>query len=417
MREILSMSKSTIKLLFRNIGFFIFFLIIPVVAGLLLNIKTDEKKEAKNIQILDSMDKQIAYLEDYSQFAIKVYDASGSKELVNEVLEGIEDGDIFQLFYIDVTGTSYEDIIENAKDASLNDRLGAIIILKDNFKNELCAGNISDSVEIYKCDDDDRFDLLISTVSNEFNTWSSMAALLPNATTSELIQAVKDLRNENISIAKEPVAVKNSTGGLEVNHKTTENLGYALIVLLLGFVLCGIMIVSTIINEKNNLVFTRILLTKTSTAKYLLSKFLVVLIMVTIQTVLAVTTVKFFVHITLDYTIGQFAAIIFTQGLIFSTLSVCVGMYFNTLMIAVDVSYVIWMLSALLGGMYFDISESTTTFKRVAMIMPERWAMKVADLFSQGSPKAVPLLLSVTAAYLIIILTAGAIGLRLSKKE
>ena len=80
-------------------------------------------------------------------------------------------------------------------------------------------------------------------------------------------------------------------------------------------------------------------------------------------------------------------------------------------------SFVIWSMSALLSGSYFDIAGASENYKRVALLMPERWAMFSVSRFQSGSAGGYSLIFCATMAYLIIIFVVGILGLKLNEEE
>ena len=73
--------------------------------------------------------------------------------------------------------------------------------------------------------------------------------------------------------------------------------------------------------------------------------------------------------------------------------------------------------NVLLAGTYFDISQATELYKKVALLMPQRWALFAVSRFMGGDSSGYSLILCVSAAYLVIIFVVGVLGLRLQEEE
>ena len=112
-----------------------------------------------------------------------------------------------------------------------------------------------------------------------------------------------------------------------------------------------------------------------------------------------------------------FMLVIFMLGLIFSTLSLLLGTIIGDVMSSNYAVFAGWSISALLAGLYFPLDDTSGTLKLIANLMPQRWFMKVSELLMVNDHSAYPMLLYVTAAYLIVIISIGSIGLKMKRGE
>lgn len=416
--NIWNMTKMSTKLLLRNKGFLFFVLVVPILATLLMNLKTinsdveDENKE--NIVELTDMDSQIAYLTDYNMYSIKVYDASNSP-ITKALLENVYDAGMFKVFRIDSSKSSKSEIMDYAKAGALKDKIGAIVVIDDNFIDELMTSKVSDSIHVYSTSEDERYDMFYDTFVAIINKYAGYAA---NSKDADALLDTIDAADKN-SLDINIATVKNSENNelTDVSYNDTNNFGYTLAIVTVAFVFSGIMILGTIIKEKQNLVFTRIMLSKASAGQYIASKFFIIIITVLIQTLIMSIAFLTLVKVDVGISLPQFMLTMFLMGLIFNSLSVCVGICFDSVLSATYMAFVIWVVTALLSGLYFDISTSNQWFKNIALLMPQRWALKAAQMLIHNNNMGYVVIISVTAAYLIVILVVGAIGMKLSKKE
>ena len=113
----------------------------------------------------------------------------------------------------------------------------------------------------------------------------------------------------------------------------------------------------------------------------------------------------------------SFLAEIFLLGLIFSTLSLLLGVILGDVMSSNYAVFAIWSISALLAGLYFPLDDTTKALKTLSYLMPQRWFMDASELLLVGDKSAYAMLLCVTAAYLIVIVTVGGVRLKIKRYE
>ena len=379
----LRMAKSTAKLLFRNKAFLVVGILIPVISTVCMNMWNNmEKAEIKDkVYELESMSTQIAYQVDFYRYPVKVYDKANDENSKN-ICDNLDAAGIFQIFHVDVSNASDDAILENAKETALNDKVGAIIVLEKDF---------SDST-VYSVGEDKRFDLLVQTLELTVNNHD----------------AVKDA----------PVLTYVSVdSGDEVNYNEIRTITYCIAIATIAFVFGGVLILGTILQEKQDHVYSRILLTKANKASYLLSKIILVVGISLFQALVMLISFSVLVKANIGITTFQFFIIVLMEGLIFNFLSVCAGLYCRSMAGSAFLSFVIWSMSALLSGSYFDIAGASENYKRVALLMPERWAMFSVSRFQNGRAGGYSLILCATMAYLVIIFVVGILGLKLNEEE
>ena len=379
----LRMAKSTAKLLLRNKAFLVIGIIVPLIATACMNLWNNmDKPELKDdVYELSSMDSQIAYQVNFNRFPIKVYDKANNEESRN-ICDNLDATGMFQVFKVDASGESDAAIMENAEKTAMNDKVGAIIVLEKDF---------ADST-IYSVGDDERFDLLVDAF--------------------DLV-----LKNHG-EVSSEPVATYITvTSDDNVNYYEVRTVGFCLAIASIAFVFGGVLVLGTILQEKNDHVYSRILLTKANKSSYLLSKIILVVGISLFQAMVMLISFSVLVKANIGITTFKFFIIVLMEGLIFNFLSVCAGLYCRSMAGSAFLSFVIWSMSALLSGSYFDIAGASENYKRVALLMPERWAMFSVSRFQNGRAGGYSLILCATMAYLIIIFVVGILGLKLNEEE
>ena len=379
----LRMAKSTAKLLLRNKAFLVVGILIPLIATVCMNLWNNMDKQEKKDEVyeLESMNTQIAYQVDFYRYPVKVYDKIYNEESKN-FCDNLDAAGVFQIFRVDVSNVSEDEIMDSVKFTPKNDKVGAIIVLEDNF---------SDST-IYEIGEDDRFDLLV----NSFE----LAVKNHNAVSGDSVVTYVSVKSDD-----------------DIDYYETRTVGYCIAIATIAFVFGGVLVLGTILQEKQDHVYSRILLTKANKASYLLSKIFLVIGTSLFQAIVMLLAFVLFVRADIGITVFQFFIVVFLEGLIFNLLSVCTGLFCKSMAGSAFLSFVIWSLSTLLSGSYFDISGASETYRKVALLMPERWALFSVSRFQNGNSSGYSLMLCATLAYLVIIFVIGILGLKLNDEE
>ncbi len=61
------------------------------------------------------------------------------------------------------------------------------------------------------------------------------------------------------------------------------------------------------------------------------------------------------------------------------------------------------------------MDDSTKVLKTLSYLMPQRWFMDLSELLLAGDKSACSMLLCVTEAYLIVIISVGGVGLKIKR--
>lgn len=376
------MARSSGKLILRNKAFIVIGILIPVLSTLLMNLwyrmPTADLSDA--LHDLSSYDEQMAYNVDYYRYPVKVYDTVMDEDS-ERICNNLNSAGLFQIFRADASSLSDVQIRDNAEYTANEDHVSAVIVLRENAQD----------TELYSIGDDERFDLLKSSLENE---------LAGSGTVYEM-----------------PEVTFVSGGGDEVDYYKTRNVSYCIAISSLAFIFGGVLILNTVFSEKKDHVYSRILLTNASKASYLLSKILLSFLIALTQAVLMAVSFVLFVKSDVGISTLQFFTVIFLTGLIFDLMSLCAGLYFDTMAPAAILSFVFWAISALIAGTYFDISGASELYKKASLLMPQRWAMFTVNRFMNGDSSGYSLMLCVAAAYWVIIFVVGVLGLRVREQE
>lgn len=384
MKNACRMAKSSLKLLFRNKSFFAVGILIPILATLLIRIPNGVSETAvpDSVYELPRLNTQMAYLCNFNCLPVKVYDRTNSDQS-QALCAKLTEAGLFQIFRVECSAYSTEEIMESARASALNDKVGAILILEEN----------QGDTKLFRVGEDERFDLLKET----------LALCIPMPYSAQE--------------ASSRVTYVTVNSGDDVNYNRTKGFAYCVAVATIAFIFGGVLILGTILTEKQDHVYSRLMLTTATRASYILSKVILTFGISLIQTLVMTLSFVFLVKADLEISILQFACILFLEGIVFNFLSVCTGMFCNSMSAAAFLAFTMWSISALLAGTYFDISSAGDLYKKIAMLMPQRWALLAATRFQNGDSGAYPLILGVTAAYLLVILVIGILGLKLNERE
>ena len=378
------MAKSSGKLILRNKAFIVIGILIPVLSTLFLDLwyRMPAADLSDNVHELATVDEQMAYNVDFYRYPVKVYDTV-MDERTKDICYNLNSAGMFQIFRADASDMTDEQIMDNAKYTADEDHVNAIIVLREDPAD----------TDLYLVGEsgDERFDLLKSGLETE-------------------------LAGEGTEY-KTPEVTFVSGGGDEVDYYKTRNVSFCIAISTLAFVFGGVLILNTVFSEKKDNVYSRLLLTRASKASYLLSKIILSVAIALIQAVLMLINFTFFVKSDIGISPLQFFTVAFLTGLTFGLLSLCAGLYFDSMAPAAILSFVIWAISALIAGTYFDISGASELYKKASLLMPQRWAMFSVNRFMNGDSSGYSLLLTVAVAYWVIIFVVGVLGLRVREQE
>ncbi len=403
--------KTDFRLLLRTKAFWFFLLMMPVLSTMILKIKTDSsaayvKGNEEMVKELESANDKVAYYGGKGEYIIKVYDASGS-ELSDYMLNRLSTSGMFYVCRVNLAKTgdalTQEFLQEHLAKDGYEDRMGAAIFIASDFDEKA-----EDALTVYFLSEDERGAALEAELTFLL---SKMDAFLGDVKLLE--QADAGLPEKKVvSVA---VASSRNLTVKQTNQKT--QIGYALAFLSLGFVFCGIFVAHTAIKEQKNGVLTRIDLTGTSTLQYFTAKFVTVLL-VSVMVTCVMSVCSIFLNM---YDLGMsrftFLSMIFMMGLIFSALSLLLGILTGEVMSANVAAFSAWCLTALMSGLYFPLTYTSKALKVLSFFMPQRWFLEGSEMIFVGDNQAFLMLICVTVAYLVVILSLGGLGLKIRGTE
>ncbi len=416
----ISLIEMSLKLLLRNKGFLFFLIAAPILSTFILNMKVEHvayrnDANVQNIIELDDCTYKAVYLGNTSAYIVKVYDASGS-QLSEYVLNRMLDTGMFSVCRCDVSGMTSKEVLAQAKKDAFDDRAGVLIYLKEDFDKAVMEGDWEAGMQIYDVSEDERQELFETELTSLLEQIKH-AQIIVGDDSSKIVEMLESITSE---MPEKRIVNLVGKDDIELTDEETNQriqIGYAFAFITLGFLFCGVCVAHTVIEEQNNKVFTRIMLSKVSNREYFFSKFVVAFIIALLQTL--VLGVCLFAIKSLDFGINKwsFLLVIFLLGLIFSTLSLLLGVLLGDVMSSNYAVFAIWSISALLAGLYFPLDDTTLALKTISYLMPQRWFMNASELLLAGDKGAYSMLLYVTVAYLVVIISIGSVGLKIRRSE
>lgn len=406
----LTIIRSTLKLLFRNKVFWFFLLFAPAVSLLILGLNThytmvEDVSSTHEIVEIEA-DEKIAYYGGLDAYSVKVYDASGS-DMSEMLLNDLAQSGMYSVCRANVPGITEAELDEHIGSDAYNDRMGAALYLSPDFDELVNEGSTEDAIKVYVLSDDARTDLLISDIE------STLKQLELTGDT----ESIADIRSTM------PEREINNITGAGERELTSEQenekmeLGYAFSIMTFGFVFCGAFISHTAIEEQKNMVLTRIRLTGGKDSTYLAAKFICTLLVSCIITLILAIGLIVFKLGSAELGTGRLILLIFLQGIIFSTLSLLLGIAAGEVMTSNFAAFTVWCMSSLFAGLYFPLDDSTAVIKAISYAMPQRWFMEGVEMFFVKDNMVFLYILGVTAAYLMIILSIGNVSIKLRRQE
>lgn len=416
----ITLVKMSLKLLIRNKGFLFFLIVTPILSTVILSIKMDhtvygDASEKKSVLELKDYTEKAVYVGDTSACIIKVYDASNSG-LSEYVLNQIAGTGMFSVCRADVSGLTEEEIEKAAKRDAFDDRAGMLLYMKEDFDEAVLTGDWEQGIKLYVVSEDQRQELFITELTDLF----ARIKQIQSFTGDDIKMILETLTGMQEMLPEKKVinfASKESVELTQTQINQHAQIGYAFAFITLGFLFCGVCVAHSVIEEQNNKVFTRIMLTKTNVRDYFVSKFVIALLISLMQTVVLAICLSFIPGLDVGMSIMSFLVLIFLLGLIFGTLSLLVGVVLGDVMSSNYAVFAIWSISALLAGLYFPLDDTTRALKTLSYFMPQRWFMDASELLLTGNKSAYSMVLCVTAAYLIVIISVGGVGAKIKRYE
>ncbi len=417
MSGFITIIKMNLKLLLRNKGYLIFLVILPVLSVILLNINNINSPDAtENVVKIIEMKQENDTIMNVSntRMNIKVYDSSNTK-LSEYILEEMAKTGSYRIYRYKSTAISVKEVRKKALESANHNVIGAVIYIPNNFDDEILKGKDSNIV-VYEATKDGRIDLMESNLKS-FTQSIFNYAKLSNYNKTELIKLLEI--SEKSEMAKESVGIEVGDA-LNLTAKQSAHsasMGYALSFLTLSFLFSGIFIAATVVEERQNRVYNRFVLSISSLANYGIVKLIMVIITVLLQTGFIAVGIKLIVKTDYGIPFFSFLFLVFFLGLVFNLFSVVIGVFTNNVMSSNYVCFAVWCLSCLFAGLYFPLDGASKWWARATLLMPQRWVVKASEMLMAGKDGVFSMFLLVMFSFLAVITCIGLLGIKIRRKE
>ena len=368
--------KSSLKLLFRNKSFWFFLVIVPILSTFVL-----QQHQMNSISLSKQAEGTVAELGSADE---KVPDMD--KAACDEHID--HDGEF--------------------------DRMGAALYIPKDFDQMMSEGREDQALTCYVLSEDGRFEMLDYSLRKEL-------ASIKSAVAEKGVTEAANYLNARFEALPEKQIVKLSSGSSRSLTQDQENrktaIGYAIAFMTLGYVFCGVFIAHTVIKDEHDKVLTRLRLTGMSSYTYFTSKFVISAIATFLMTV--VLGIFSLVIGAEKFGIGRakFLLMMFLLGLIFSSISLVIGVILGDVMNSNIAAFALFSMSSLLAGTFFPLDGTSSHIKAISSMMPQKWFLDATEMLFVGDRKAYLVLLAVTCSYLILALSIGGVGVKIRNGE
>lgn len=414
----ITLIRSSLKLLFRNKAFWFFLIVVPALSSLIFlswggNMGSHSYELVREIREQKSIDERVAYYSQDGAFVVKVYDAASTKSS-EFMLEELAESGLFLVARSKTPDITKAEVDAQVKEDCENDRMGAAIYLSPDFDRLISEGKSSEAMTLYVMSEDARYEIFESQVKTLVARIREAQKQAGVEKADEFLSASKALRpSKEISI----LSGKNSRKLTEEQQDQRATIGYAFAIMTLGYVFGGIFIAHTIIKEEQDKVLTRVRLTGLRPAYYFLAKFVVSIISTFAMTVSLGIFTLYCDPSRFGMNRFVFLGIMFLLGLIFSSFSLVLGILMGSAVSANIGAFTLWSMSSLLAGMYFPLDETSKMIKAISSLMPQKWFLEAAEMIFIGDKGVYLLLACVVVAYMVIMLSVGSVGIKLRNGE
>ncbi|MCR4990550.1 MAG: ABC transporter permease [Lachnospiraceae bacterium] len=407
-----TMIKMSMKLLLRTKAFWFFLILTPILSTLILKSQFDSsaaytQKDEGIVIELSGADEKVAYNGGNGEYLVKVYDAS--KSIFSEkMIKMLAQSGMYMICRCDLSGQGdvfTESFIKmHMKRDGFEDRMGAALYIYPGFGTAGSAEEMFENIKLYAMSDDERTNLLKKDMTFFVN-----GAAYDGKKFTDALDSVYD--------NKKVITVSGKAGSTltaeQVNNKT--QIGYAFAFMTLGFVFCGVFVAHATINEQKNGVFTRISLTKAGPVQYFVSKLVTAVVISLMSTGVMGMCSLLLCSDDLGMSRGKYLFMIFLLGLIFSSISMLLGILIGDVMSANVAAFSVWCLSALLSGLYFPLDDVSDHINILASLMPQKWFLNAAEKIITGDNSAYGMVLCITVVYLCVVISTGSLGIKLKR--
>ena len=417
MSVLLKMVKTNFKLLMRNIGFIICVLLIPIGAASILMIQqTGADTNETETQIVETeenasiMSASLSSM--FDKVSVVVIDAS-QDEISELFLNSLSQENICGIYRYKTPELSKEEINKLAKSYYERGTVTAVVYIPADF-GKMITEKGSPRVDVIKGRDDDRIELVNSIINQ------NISVMLQCALNAENDDAFTNTVKEAFNNMPEVISVIAGNDNEKLTVKQANNLsniGYSIAVLSLAFILTGCFIANLIVSERDNKTLMRIEMSGSSMMIYIFAKAITAVFVSLIQAGITALTIILLIGTDIGIPFMSFIMFIAVIGVIFNLFCVIMAMFGKNILGVVYVSFGVWIFTNILSRVYFNFGTLPDWMDKLSMLTPQRWVMICSEMLMKNQSGVYLIFFTASAAFLILIITAGFIGARLQKTE
>jgi ABC-2 type transport system permease protein len=355
--EIIQIAWKDIKILFKDVKALLFIILMPIVIICVLGISLNSifEKDTANIQKC-----QIAILDKD--------DSDESKEFI----------DFFQAENVKKYIQIVDDTEEKAKKKIAEGKLSALIIIPEKY-GESVSQNKSVNILLYA---DEGSPVDCSIVKSVLERYIN-----PNNILISSKQAVQDSYDkyeldskmvlEDIGKLLTDQEKLIEDGGFGSSKKTLSAMQYysaAMVSMYILFV--GMFGTASLLEEKENGTFRRLLSTGVSRKKMLSGKVLGNFVIGILDTSILILFTKFVYHVDWGRSIGGLILLTVTMAFAASGFAICVATIFQSAKTVDIVNPIIILIMAFIGGNMYPLYEMSEKLRKFSMILMNNWSLR-----------------------------------------
>lgn len=411
-----TMLKMNARLLFRNVGYLCFLVLLPMVAVLVLNITADTSASygwvEGGITYVDKEDEKIQNMGSL-RMNTKVHDYAVT-ELSGYLLAYLQNTGCYELFCYQEAGGGLPDAEAAAIETINGNTVDAILVIPDDFDELVSGGRYRESISLFYGHEDARVETLQENINQFFRNYETFAAAA---------EGDRDLVLQLLAQTKEVVPVlsthhlKSGSAGMTVRQEAQKaSVKYSWAAITMAFLFSGVYVSNLIIMERNNGVLRRMRLSSAEMTCYWLVKLCMTLFTVVIQTGVMGIGIWLFVKADFGITMAQYLLVTFGLALILNLLSVVIGILVNDLLSTNYAAFFASTMMSLLAGLYFPL-ETEGWISSASLLTPQRWGIKAVELLLVGDKSAYGYYALAVAGFLAMLGCVGLLGLNGLRKE
>ncbi|AGK98092.1 ABC transporter permease [Clostridium pasteurianum] len=389
------MLKSNLKLLFRNKASIFLFLLIPLVSALILKIPVNSDNSETAV----------------FKTSVTVFDNSKS-ELSKEIINLLNSNSSYKITVYEGSTKDLNSAKEKAVNIANRTPTNGFIYIPSGFSDAVIKGNNENLLNVFTTGTDERVKLLennINMILSRFNMYSTMAKGDKTVFQQLMKEAAQNKTEEKLNSVTQGEKALNT-----VEKSQIYNFGYLVAIMSITLMFSGNFIASIFIEEKNNRVLKRIMLTKSSIFNYGMVKVYVAIAALIVQIAMIAISIKLFVRVDVGMNLFEISILILGLGLIFNTLSIALGAIFESLSNSNYLTFFITTITALMSGLYFPLDITPKWMQNVSLLMSQRWVVKTAEQILLGSNQWGIVFGMVVIAYMALFLSIGFLGLKVN---